>query len=136
MCSLADDERRCSSLRDVRVGGGGWVDVNVQVQLEHEVDATSPQGSGWGGWGDVNVHVHLHHEVDAAPREIWGWGGWGDVNVYVQVHPEVDTTSRQGWGWGGWGDINVPVSRSIDHQYRVSKNLSITLLQMGRMARA
>ena len=52
-------------LRDVRVGGGRWGDVNVHLHLHHEVDATWREGWGWVGWGDVNVHLHLHHEVDA-----------------------------------------------------------------------
>ena len=42
------------------------------------------RGVGWGGVGwDVNVHVNLRHEVDATSRMGWGvgWGGvgWGGV---------------------------------------------------------
>ena len=41
-------------------------------------------GGGWGGVGwDVNIHVNLRHEVDATSRMGWGvgWGGvgWGGV---------------------------------------------------------
>ena len=50
----------------------GW-DVNVHVNLRHEVDATSRMGwgVGWGGVGwDVDVHVNLRHEVDATNGQV------------------------------------------------------------------
>ena len=34
---------------------------------------------GWGGWGDVNVHVNLRHQLMLRTRRV---GGWGDVNVH------------------------------------------------------